>query len=119
VSTPPGDKEHTMGTTSDEEPGPDPHERARESVEHLRAAAHELIEAARAALDVAEQWVDDPDAAASLAGTLASVGAVARRVAGTGGWLPTPGAPGAGTEASPQDGLGPEAEPRVQRIPVS
>ena len=107
-----------MGTTSDEEPRPDPHERARESVEHLRAAAHELIEAARAALDVAEQWVDDPDAAASLAGALAGVGAVARRVAGTGGWLPG-GAPGPGTEAPREDGIGPEAEPRVQRIPVS
>jgi hypothetical protein len=109
-----------MGITTGDQARVDPHERARESVEHLRAAAHELIEAARAALDVAEEWVDDPDAVATLAGTLANVGAVARRVAGTGGWLPAPGGPGAGHAATPPvDGPGPEDEPRVQRITVS
>lgn len=110
-----------MGTTTgDDELRVDPHERARESVEHLRAAAHELIEAARAALDVAEEWVDDPDSVATLAGTLASVGAVARRVAGTGGWLPAPGAPAAGPAASRDEGApGAEDEPRVERITVS
>jgi hypothetical protein len=110
-----------MGTTTgDDELRADPHERARESVEHLRAAAHELIEAARAALDVAEEWVDDPDAVATLASTLAGVGAVARRVAGTGGWLPAPGGPGTGAAvASPDDEPGSEGDPRVQRIPVS
>lgn len=35
-------------------------ERAREGLEHLQAAARELIAAARAALDVAEDIVDDP-----------------------------------------------------------
>jgi hypothetical protein len=41
-------------------------ERARDSVEHLRAAARELIAAARAALDVAEDIVEDPSAVREL-----------------------------------------------------
>jgi hypothetical protein len=58
-------------------------ERAHEVVEHLQAAALELIEAARAMLDVAEEMVKDPaelvalaSAAAHLAGA-AGVGGVA------------------------------------------
>jgi hypothetical protein len=46
-------------------------QRAREAVEHLQAAALEMIEAARAALDVAEDLVRDPAAVIALAGTLA------------------------------------------------
>lgn len=97
-------------TTTDGEPRAGAQERARDSVEHLRAAAHELIEAARAVLDVAEEWVDDPESLASLAGTLAAVGAVARRVTGTGGWPH----PAGGHEEPPE-----EAETRVERISVT
>ncbi len=106
-----------MGTTENA-PRADPHERGREGVEHLRAAARELIEAARAMLDVAEEWVEDPEAVAALAGTLVSVGAVARRVAGTAGWPPAPAAPtaGAADEAGEADE---DAAPRVQRIAVT
>lgn len=39
---------------------------AHESIEHLRSAAHELIAAARAALDAAEEFVDNPDTKSSL-----------------------------------------------------
>jgi hypothetical protein len=66
----------------DEPAGPD---RARESVEHLQAAARELIAAARAALDVAEDLVDDPVMATSMAGAVGSLGDLVRNV--TAGWL--------------------------------
>jgi len=66
-------------------------ERAREVVEHLQSAALELIAAARAALDVAEDLVKDP-----------------------------PSAPGAlgGMQEAARRGARPDAH-RVQRIDVS
>lgn len=45
-------------------------DRAREGVEHLQAAAVEIIGALRAFLDVAEGVVRDPSAAAALAASL-------------------------------------------------
>jgi hypothetical protein len=99
-------------TTTNGEQAHGAQERAREGVEHLQAAARELIEAARAALDVAEELVNDPESVSSLAGALASMGDVAKRVAG-GGWPSAPHAPSA--RAAPP----PEAEPRVQRITVT
>lgn len=70
-------------------------ERAQEAVEHLQAAARELIAAARAVLDVAEDLVADP------APLLAVVSAL-------GDLVPKPKAP------EPD-----EAAPKVQRIRVS
>lgn len=55
-------------------------DRARESVEHLQAAARELIAAARAALDAAEGLVDDPDMATAVAGAAAKLGDLFRMV---------------------------------------
>ena len=55
-------------TTPDDEWSTGTQARAREGLEHLQAAARELIEAARAALDVAEEVVNDPESLASLAG---------------------------------------------------
>lgn len=52
--------------------------RAREGVEHLQAAARELIHAARAVLDVAEDLVDDPDAVAAVAGAVGALGDLVR-----------------------------------------
>ncbi len=101
-------------TTTNGEMPADAQERAREGVEHLQAAARELIEAARAMLDVAEDWVNDPESVASLAGTLASVGDVAKRMAGTGGWQRPSHTPST-SASSPDD----EDEPRVQRITVT
>jgi len=49
-------------------------DRAREGLQHLQAAARELILAARALLDVAEDLVDDPAALATLVGAVASLG---------------------------------------------
>jgi hypothetical protein len=45
-------------------------DRMAEGVEHLQAAALEVIEAARAFLDVAEELITDPD---RVSGTLATV----------------------------------------------
>ena len=57
----------------------DTDDRAREGLEHLQAAARELIQAARAMLDVAEDLVNDPEAVASLAGTVGVLGDLVRR----------------------------------------
>jgi hypothetical protein len=51
-------------------------DRARDVVEHLQAAALEMIAAARAALDVAEELVKDPQ---SAAGALGGMPEAARR----------------------------------------
>jgi hypothetical protein len=60
----------------------DPQDRAREGLEHLQAAARELIQAARAMLDVAEGLVDDPEAVAQVVGTVGAFGEMVRHVAG-------------------------------------
>jgi hypothetical protein len=57
----------------------DAQERAREGFEHLQAAARELIQAARAMLDVAEDLVNDPEAVASVAGTVGALGDLVRQ----------------------------------------
>jgi hypothetical protein len=59
--------------------GHDPAERAREGLEHLQSAARELIAAARAMLDVAEDLVNDPEAVASVAGTVGALGDLVRQ----------------------------------------
>jgi hypothetical protein len=86
----PTGRPHEGVTGGDRLPGDraraDPHERAREGLEHLQAAARELIQAARAVLDVAEALVDDPDAVASLAGVvgnLANLGSLVRHRGGS------------------------------------
>src|SRR5262245_13247753 len=83
-------------------------DRARQGMEHLQAAARELIAAARAALDVAEDVVNDTDSVAALAGLLGSAGEMARRVRGA-----APGPDDAGDEPA-SDAAG----ARVQRITV-
>jgi hypothetical protein len=50
------------------------HDRAREGLDHLQSAARELIAAARAALDVAEDLIDDPDTIASVVGAAGHLG---------------------------------------------
>lgn len=99
-----------MGTTSEGQAPTDGHDRAREGVEHLQAAARELIAAARAALDVVEEWVEEPESVASMAGVLAAMGDAARRLAGT----------GAPPRAADADSAPPPADrPRVERIRVT
>lgn len=74
-------------------------ERAREGFEHLQTAALELIAAARAFLDVAEDMVKEPGELLALAETVAHLVGPSRPRAGGDGHRPT--------------------EPRVQRIRVS
>jgi hypothetical protein len=57
--------------------GVDRANRTGEGVAHLQAAAREMIAAARAFLDVAEEVLEDPKAGEAL---LESLGDVARRV---------------------------------------
>ena len=76
-------------------------DRARQGVEHLQAAAIEMIAALRAFLDVAEEVVRDPSAVTAFAASLVET---ARSAA--------PSPPAAGTDETP-------AEPRVTRIRVS
>jgi hypothetical protein len=76
-------------------------ERAHEIVEHLQTAALELIAAARAVLDLAEEVVRDPSEAIAFAS------AVAARV-------PPPGPP-----PGLRDDGGQDIAARVERIRVS
>ena len=78
-------------------------ERADDGLEHLQTAAEELIAAARAFLDVAEEVVTDPKTADSLLGLLDSVAALANRRR-----------PGGGGRSGTGDGDDP-----VEHIPVS
>jgi hypothetical protein len=56
-------------------------ERAGEGVEHLQAAAKELIEAARSFLDVAEDLVRDPSVAEGLLAGIGDLADTARHAA--------------------------------------
>jgi hypothetical protein len=82
-------------------------DKAREGIDHLQAAAKELIAAGRALLDAAEELVDDPGAAAQLLGVLGTITKLAGNAAGR---VVNPD----GDDADPgEDG------PRIQRIRVS
>jgi hypothetical protein len=84
--------------------GETPEDLARAGVEHLQAAAKEVIQATRSLLDAAEELVDDPSAVQNLVGTIASVAqAAAVRLRGD----------SAGSGPDDDDGG------RVQRIRVS
>lgn len=53
-------------------------DRAREALDHLQRAAHELIAAARAALDVADDLVRDPSTASDIFEGLSALAGAAR-----------------------------------------
>src|SRR3954470_9159385 len=118
--TPP-EQEHGPGGTDDEDDTSDAggriggngaesilgDPRVQAGLEHLQQAAHEVIAASRALLDVAEELVEDPKAAGSLVDLLGSLASMAR--------------PGGRThrDAGRHDDGPDEDEPPVQRIPVS
>lgn len=83
------------------------HDRARDGVEHLQVAARELIEAARAMLDVVEGVVRDPEAVASIVGAVGAVGELLTGRSSVPPWRRDP-APEGGPEGSP-----------IERIPVT
>lgn len=87
------------------------HDRAREGIEHLQSAARELIAAARAALDVAEDLVDDPDTVASLAGMADTVTGFVRSV--------VPSRRTATTASRTGGDQGDQGSSGVRRIPVT
>jgi hypothetical protein len=55
--------------------------RAREGLDHLQAAARELIAAARAVLDVADELVSDPEMVSTVVSALSGVVQAASRAA--------------------------------------
>lgn len=82
-------------------------DKVQEGLEHLQAAAREMIRATRSLLDAAEELVDDPKAVQSLVGTFASVAqAAAAR------FRPGPAPASRGDDGDDDDG-------HVQRIRVS
>lgn len=78
---------------------------ARDGLEHLQAAAHEMIAAARSLLDACEEVLEDPRASETLASIF---GSVSRVVGGISGLVPHGGPPD-------ED----EDVPKVQRIKIS
>jgi hypothetical protein len=84
---------------------PDPHDRAQEALEHLQAAGRELVAAARSALDVVEEMIDDPETLGTVASTVGSFGELLREAASR--LLPARMADGSATEG-----------PQVERIRV-
>ena len=82
-------------------------ESAREGLEHLDAAAHEMIAAARSMLDAVEELLDDPRTAASITAAVATVGRVIE------------GAVASVTSTMAGGTPDQDHEPHVQRIRVS
>ncbi|HKX69835.1 MAG TPA: hypothetical protein VJM75_01345 [Acidimicrobiales bacterium] len=102
---------------SDRQRPSDRYDRAREGVEHLQAAARELIHAARAVLDVAEDLVDDPDAVAAVAGAVGALGDVVRHRAAA--WSGA-GATAERGDVAPETGAGTaNGAETVERITVA
>jgi len=82
---------------------------AARGIEALQAAAHEMITAAKAVLEVADDLVGDPRTVGDLLSAVTSVVATSRREAWPGGGSHTRG------EDQPDD----DDDGGVQRIPVS
>lgn len=108
---------------ADTDPLEDP--RVQAGVEHLQRAAHEVIAASRALLDVAEELVDDPGALRGLLDVVGTMGERLGRQAARVTRLPVDG-PDADLDADDWDGwdgdLGGDDgrdDPPVQRIPIS
>lgn len=87
----------------------EPEQRAAQGLLHLQGAAVQLIAAARAFLDVAEDLVQDPAAAAGVVQTLAALAGAARAE-----WAP-PAPPREEPPPTPE----PDRTARVTRILLS
>ena len=99
-------------------------QRAHDVVAHLQAAALEMIAAARAVLDVAEDLVKEPGEATAMVATLADLAGrlapptPAGPAGPEGGRKPGPAGPG-GHEQGPAGPRGHEQRPGVEHIRVS
>jgi hypothetical protein len=96
-------------------------EARNDGLEHLRAAAGELIQACRAVLDVAEELLDDPATVGAVADGIGSLlrGAadLGRRAAGAG--VDLAGRPGRDHhDVGPDDGRESAEPSRVQKIRI-
>lgn len=92
-------------------------ERANQGLDHLQTAALEMIHAARAFLDVAEEVVTDQDKVAEIVHVLGSVADAATRAARG---EPLRGGRGRADEGDGPDADGPEdGAGGVQHIPVA
>ncbi len=80
---------------------------AREGLDHLQAAAREMIAAARSMLDACEELLEDPSAGEMLASVIGSVTRAVGGLAGLGG------------RVRPHDAGGDDESSRVQRIKIS
>ena len=88
-------------------------EKVKEAVTHLQRAGGEMIAAARAVLDVAEEMLSDPEALLTAAAQLGQLATLAGRSL-------SPKAAGEGRTAEGRTGEdGPRSRPRVQHIRVS
>jgi hypothetical protein len=87
-------------------------DRARDGLVHLQAAARELIQAARALLDVAEDLIDDPAAIATLVGALGAMAAPPRH-------RTTGSSEDDGDEDDGDPGAGAEPPTTIERITVA
>ena len=66
----------------------DAEEKVHQGIEHLQAAAREMIQATRSLLDAAEELIDDPKSVQDLVGSLSHAAAMAAsrfRPGGAGG----------------------------------
>lgn len=104
----PADDHHDGTASRSDAPwaGIDDDPRVQAGIEHVQRAAHEMIAASRALLDVAEELVDAPGGVTRLFGVLGELGEVAGRLARPGG-------------RPVRSDDGPDPDPPVQRIPVS
>ena len=93
-----------------------PETRATDAVDHLQSAALELIEAARAFLDVLEELVADRERLGEAADVVGAAAGAAARIVGFGAPVGPDGDPTA--PARPGD-PSPAPSPVIERIPVS
>ncbi|MEO7556032.1 MAG: hypothetical protein ABIV94_05450 [Acidimicrobiales bacterium] len=98
----------TDGARSSDADGAGDH--ARDGLSHLQNAAKEVIAAARALLDAAEDLVEDPAAMGQLGDALTTIAKLASTAIG--------GVPRPGSRPEPHDDSD-TGESRVQRIRVS
>lgn len=117
-----GDVEGDAGdgrSSGGHEPGP---EGRTDGLDHLRAAAGELIQACRAVLDVAEELLDDPATMGAVADGLGTLlrGAADLGRRATWGPAPSSGSEGGGEPEAPTGDDADDDRPpsRVQRIRV-